>query len=101
MKYESDPLLPLLQNEMSARISHFKGLSAEEESKILSLTPDQRRIIAENDRKSKQEYLATAPNINNPGVKSHEKYKQFVDMVHNINKGGASKGEVKPAEKKH
>ena len=38
MKYESDPLLPLLQSEMQSRISHFKGLSAEEESKLLSLT---------------------------------------------------------------
>lgn len=51
MRYEEDPLLPLLQREMEARINHFKGLSAEEESKLLSLTADQRRIIAEQDRK--------------------------------------------------
>jgi hypothetical protein len=84
MKYEHDPLLPLLQSEMQARIAHFKGLSAEEESKLLSLTKEQRKVIADNDRKAKVEYLSTAPNINNPGIKSHEKYKNFVDMVHNV-----------------
>lgn len=36
--------------------------------------------------RTKNDYLTTAPNINNPGVKSHEKYKSFVDMVHNIHK---------------
>ena len=38
------------------------------------------------DRKAKIDYLGTVPNINNPGVKSHEKYKNFVDMVHNVHK---------------
>jgi hypothetical protein len=86
MKYESDPLLPLLQSEMQSRISHLKGLSAAEESKLLSLTPEQRRIVADQDRKAKVEYLGTAPNINNPGIKSHEKYRSFVDMVNNIHR---------------
>jgi mannitol-1-phosphate/altronate dehydrogenase len=86
MKYEQDPLLPLLQSEMQSRIAHFKGLSAEEESKLLSLSSEQRRVIADNDRKAKVDYLGTAPNINNPGIKSHEKYKNFVEMVHNIHK---------------
>ena len=86
MKYESDPLLPLLQSEMQSRIAHFKGLSAAEESKLLSLTPEQRRIIADQDRKAKVDYLGTAPNINNPGIKSHEKYRNFVDMVHNVHR---------------
>lgn len=51
MAYTHDPLLPLLQDEMNRRITHFKGLSKEEESKLLSLTADQRRIIADQDRK--------------------------------------------------
>lgn len=71
MKYENDPLLPLLQSEMQQRIQHFKGLSAEEEGKLLSLNQEQRRVIADNDRKAKIDYLATVPNINNPGIKSH------------------------------
>jgi hypothetical protein len=71
---------------MQQRIAHFKGLSAEEESKLLSLTPEQRRSIADNDRKAKIDYLGTVPSINNPGIKSHDKYKNFVDMVNNIHK---------------
>lgn len=71
---------------MQQRIAHFKGLSAEEESKLLSLTPEQRRVVADNDRKAKIDYLGTAPNINNPGIKSHEKYRNFVDMVNNIHR---------------
>jgi len=38
------------------------------------------------DRKSKIEYLGTAPNVNNPGIKSHEKYKNFVDMVNAVHR---------------
>jgi hypothetical protein len=51
MRYENDPLLPILQGEMQSRIAHFKGLSAEEEGKLLSLNTDQRRVVAEQDRK--------------------------------------------------
>lgn len=51
MKYENDPLLPILQKEVTSRIDHFKSLSPEEESKLLSLNQDQRRIIADQDRK--------------------------------------------------
>ena len=51
MRYENDPLLPILQNEMAQRIAHFKGLSAEEEGKLLSLNTEQRRVVADLDRK--------------------------------------------------
>jgi hypothetical protein len=51
MTYKHDPLLPILQGEMNSRISHFKGLSKEEESKLLSLTANQKRIISDQDRK--------------------------------------------------
>lgn len=87
MTYEEDPLLPMLQAEMNKRIDHFRGLSEVEESKLLSLTAEQRKLIADQDKKAKYEYLGTAPNIGNPGVKAHEKYKRFVDMVNNIQKG--------------
>ena len=86
MKYESDPLLPLLQSEMQSRIAHLKGLSAAEESKLLSLSTEQRRIVADQDRKAKVDYLGSAPNINNPGIKGHEKYRNFVDMVNNVHR---------------
>ena len=46
MTYENDPLLPLVTAEIDARTNAFKGLSAEEESKLLQLTDDQKRIIS-------------------------------------------------------
>lgn len=36
--------------------------------------------------RAKSEYLATPPNINNPGIKGHEKYKNFVDTVNSANR---------------
>lgn len=36
----------------------------------------------------KSDYLSQVPNINNPGVKSHEKYKGFSNMVTGQSKGG-------------
>ena len=41
-----------------------------------------------NFNRAKNEYLSTAPNINNPGVKSHEKYKNFANMVASVGRGG-------------
>ena len=40
MEYENDPLLPILSEEIMKRTEAYKGLSAEEESKLLSLTAD-------------------------------------------------------------
>lgn len=51
MTYEEDPLLPMLQAEMNKRIDHFRGLSEVEESKLLSLTAEQRKLIADQDKK--------------------------------------------------
>ena len=38
--------------------------------------------------RAKHEYLATVPNINNPGVKSHDKYKNFANLVVSVSKSG-------------
>ena len=40
MKYENDPLLPIIEDEIKVRSENFKGLSSEEESKLLSLTQE-------------------------------------------------------------
>jgi len=74
MTYEGDPLLPIVTEEVMNRTGAYQTLSAEEESKIMSLTGDHRRIIAENDRKTKQEFLQKAPVLSNPGVRMHPKY---------------------------
>jgi hypothetical protein len=45
------------------------------------LSPEQKKILAENDRKMKNEFLAQAPAINHGTVKMHEKYKSYMSMV--------------------
>jgi hypothetical protein len=62
-------------------------LSKEEEGKLLSLSADQKKIVMDNDKKAKNEYLGTIPNVNNPGIKSHEKFKNFVDVIGTLTKG--------------
>lgn len=78
MKYENDPLLPILTSEIQTRSESFKGLSAEEESKLLQLTAEQKTNVANADRAEKAAFLSAAPSINNAGVKGHEKYKSYV-----------------------
>ena len=41
--------------------------------------------------RTKNDYLGQAPNINNPGVKSHEKYKKYVEIVNAVHKGEVKK----------
>jgi len=78
MKYENDPLLPILNKEIQERSEAFKGLSAEEESKLLSLTADQKQVIAAADRAAKKEFLVAQPQISNAGVKAQQKFQSYV-----------------------
>lgn len=57
MKYENDPLLPIIEEEIKTRSEAFRGLSADEESKLLSLSEEQKSIIVNADRASKKEFL--------------------------------------------
>ena len=81
MTYEKDLILPLFEAEMKERLEKFKGLSAEEESELLQLSEEQKKIVVENDRKMKNEYLGQAPNINHGTIKMNDKYKQYMSMV--------------------
>jgi len=84
MTYANDMILPMIESEMASRLESFKGLSAEEESKLLALTGDQKKIIAQNDRKMKEEFLTQAPNINHGTVKMHEKYRNYMSLVQSV-----------------
>ena len=57
MSYKGDPLLPIVQAEVQNRTAAFANLSAADESNLMSLTSDHKRIIADNDKKAKVEYL--------------------------------------------
>jgi hypothetical protein len=81
MTYKHDMILPLIEAEMKERLEKFNGLSAEEEGKLLSLNAEQKQIVAENDRKAKQEFLSQAPQISHGTVKMSEKYKSYMGMV--------------------
>lgn len=45
-----------------------------EEGALLSLSVEQKKIVGDNDRKLKNEYLAAAPHITHGSVKLNEKY---------------------------
>jgi len=78
MTYENDPLLPMLRNEINDRCSGYKSLTAAEETDLLSLNADQKKVVAEADKREKAAYLGQQPNINNPSVKTHPKYLSYV-----------------------
>jgi len=81
MTYSQDLILPMIQKEMEERLAKFQGLSAEEEGKLLSLTAEQRQLVADNDRKMKNEFLMAAPAISHGTVKMSDKYKNYMNMV--------------------
>jgi hypothetical protein len=71
---------------MEERLAKYKGLTAEEEGKLLSLSAAQKQIVAENDRKMKNEFLAAAPQISHGTIKMSEKYKGYMTMVQSATK---------------
>lgn len=81
MTYQNDPILPILQDEITSRVNAYKSLSAEEESRLLSLSAEQKKIIVDQDSRDKAGFLAAVPNINHPVVKGHDKYKSFVESI--------------------
>jgi len=81
MNYSKDAVLPLIEAEMKERLEKFSGLSVEEEGALLSLSPEQRIIVAENDRKAKNEFLAAAPAVSHGALKLSDPYKSYMNMV--------------------
>ncbi len=80
MDFEGDPLLPLLTAEIEKRTQALMNLTPEEESVLLSLSEDQKKLVSANDKRAKLEYLSKQPNITNASVKAHDKYHEFVNM---------------------
>lgn len=81
MEYVNDPILPILTEEINKRTAEFKSLTPAQEGKLLALTADQKRVIADNDRKAKEEYLNAIPQISNPGVKMNAKFKAYTQSI--------------------
>ena len=71
----------MLEDEVKERLVRFNGMTKEEEGKLLSLSDEQRKIVGDNDKKMKNEFLAAAPHIAHGTVKNHDKYKSYMQMV--------------------
>ncbi len=83
MDYELDPILPLFHEEVKQRTNDLLNISADEESKLLSLTKDQRRILAESDKNQKYDYLSKPPAVKNASLKANSKMREFMEKVAN------------------
>jgi hypothetical protein len=81
MAYEGDALLPIFINEIKSRIEPLKKLSPSEESKLFSLSAEQRKQLAENDYRQKIEYLARPPEVTSATVKNTDTYKNIVTRM--------------------
>ena len=86
MTYKGDAILPMIEEEMKTRLARFQGMSKAEEAAMLSLSGEQKKIVAENDRKMKNEFLAAAPQVSHGTIKSNDKYKQYMSMVQSATK---------------
>lgn len=86
MTYKEDAILPAIEAEMSTRLQKFRGMSKEDEVKLFALSDDQRKILAENDKRMKNEFLQQAPAIGHGGVKAHEKFKHYLKMTQEATK---------------
>lgn len=81
MTYKGDAVLPMIQDEMATRLQKYSNMSVQEEQELMALNDEQKRIIADNDRKLKNEFLQTAPAVTHGGVKNHEKFQNYMKAV--------------------
>lgn len=86
MTYKGDAVLPLIEAEMNEKLQKFGNLTAAEESALLSLTDQQRTLVADNDRKLKNEFLGAVPGVTHGGLKMSEQYKAYVTVATNSTK---------------
>lgn len=82
MTYKDDPILPAIESEMASRLEKFKGMTKEEETELFALSDEQRKTLAENDKRLKNEFLQAPPAISHGSIKMHDKYKHYMKMVH-------------------
>lgn len=48
---------------------------------MFSLTKDQRKLIIDNDRRARVDYLSQAPNVSSAGVKNSAVYKNILERM--------------------
>ena len=86
MDFSKDPVLPIMRKELAVRVADLKKLTPEEESRLLSLSTDQRKAVAQADRGARDAYLSATPHVSSQGLKNHQKFLNFVDYLAGINR---------------
>jgi hypothetical protein len=86
MDFSSDPVLPIMAEELATRIAELRALTPEQESKLLSLSDEQKKGVIQSDRTVRDTYLSAVPHLSSQGLKSHHKFLKFADHLASINK---------------
>ena len=86
MDYATDPVLPIMREELSGRVASLKNMTPQEESTLLSLSTDQRSAVAQTDGNAKEAYISATPHVSSQGLKNHSKFLKFVDYLTGINR---------------
>lgn len=81
MSYEGDVLLPLFLSEIRKGLEPLSKLTKEEEDKLFSLKPEQKKMLIENDHRAKIQYLANPPDVSSGTVKNTEAYKNILSRM--------------------
>jgi len=79
MTYEGDPILPLAQKTVKAKVAEFKNLTDEEQLAMVSLSEAQLGALRNADEAAKREFLEEKPKLDQITM-SHEK---VVPMMEN------------------
>jgi hypothetical protein len=81
MNYEGDTLLPMFVSEIRKRVQPLLNLTKEEENRMFALTSDQRKMVVENDHRSKISYLAKPPEVSSGSVKNTDTYRNILSRM--------------------
>jgi hypothetical protein len=73
MDYAKDPILPFVIQTINKTVEKFSKISAEEQDRLVSLTPEQLTALRNADARARDDYILTEPKIegslrNNPAV---------------------------------
>uniref|UniRef100_A0A7S3P0L1 Uncharacterized protein n=1 Tax=Euplotes crassus TaxID=5936 RepID=A0A7S3P0L1_EUPCR len=86
MDFKMDPVLPIMTEELSSRVSVLKNLTEEQENRLLSINEDQKKAVAQTDGAARDTYLRAVPQISSQGLKNHAKFLKFVHYLTGINR---------------
>jgi len=78
MDYNNDPILPLIQNYVKSEMQRYSSLSAEEQSRLISLSEAQIQALKDADQKARRDFLETEPKGLDSSLKAHEQVKKVL-----------------------